>query len=61
MILELAGTLWQLAAIAFLALVILTVHKARARGRRLFKDLPLQRLGPPPEHPQQIDHRWDAL
>lgn len=58
---QVAAVLWELAALAFLALVVFTVRKARARGKRLFVDLPNQRLGPPPAHTPEIDHRWDAM
>lgn len=52
---------WELGAVTFLALVVLAIRKARARGKRLFVDLPMKRLGPPPDQQPQIDHRWDAL
>lgn len=52
---------WEIGAVAFLAAVVLGIRKARARGKRLFVDLPMERLGPPPSRQPQIDHRWDAL
>ena len=55
------AALWELAAVAFLVLVILGVRKAKARSQRLFVDLPAKRLGSPPKHPPVVDHRWDAL
>lgn len=36
------------------------VMRARARGRRLFRDLPAKRLGPR-RHVPEIDHRWDVV
>lgn len=60
MIGQFAAALWELTAAAFLALVVLTVRKARARGRRLFRDLPnerIDRLAQPPVY----DHSQDAL
>ena len=59
------GIAWNIVAIWFLLSVFcapffLVIRQARARGRRLFVELPAERLGPkPPEH--YIDHRWDAL
>ena len=59
------GYAWDLAAWFFLlsvasASLIGLVRKARARGRRLFRDLPMQRLQG--MHPDtRIDHRQDAL
>ena len=50
---------YEVVAVGFLVLVILTVRKARARGKRLFADEPTARikaLGPD----MRIDHRWDA-
>lgn len=58
---QLAAVLWELIAVSFLALVVLTIRKARARGKRLFVDLPAKRLGPPPAKPPYVDHRWDAM
>ncbi len=61
MIGQIAAVAWIALSWLFLAAVVWTVRKARARGKRLFRDLPNQRLGPPPDRPVQIDHRWDAL
>lgn len=58
---QVAAAVWQISALAFLALVIVSIRKARARGKRLFVDLPAERLGPPPTHPPVVDHRWDAM
>lgn len=58
---QILAVLWELAAVAFLVGVAVTVRKARARGQRLFVDLPLKRLGPPPTNPPYVDHRWDAM
>lgn len=44
MIGQLLAALWELSAVAFLVLVILGVRKARARGKRLFRDEPLARV-----------------
>jgi hypothetical protein len=58
------GYAWDLAAWGFLlsvasASLIGLVRKARARSKRLFRDLPMQRLQG--MHPDtRIDHRWDA-
>ena len=35
---------WEVGAVAFLASVVWTVRKARARGKRLFVDGPNERL-----------------
>lgn len=59
MIGQLAQILWQLAALAFLALVVFTVRKARARGKRLFVDEPTARIKGLSAD-TRIDHRWDA-
>lgn len=58
---QIGAALWEIGAATFIVLVILTVRKARARGKRLFRDLPAQRLGPPPARPPVVDHRWDAM
>lgn len=41
---RLAQVVWELAAVAFLVGVVLTVRKARARGKRLFVDGPTKRV-----------------
>ena len=43
MIGQFIAALWQLAAVAFLVLVILGVRKGRARSQRLFVDGPTKR------------------
>jgi len=58
---QVVAVLWELIAVSFLVLVVLTIRKARARGKRLFVDLPAKRLGPPPTKPPYVDHRWDAM
>jgi hypothetical protein len=40
---ELVKVAYEVAAVGFLVLVILTVRKARARGKRLFADEPTAR------------------
>lgn len=61
MIGQILAALWELAVIAFLVSVVLTVRKARARSKRLFVDLPAKRLGPRPKTTPYVDHRWDAM
>lgn len=41
---RLAQLAWEVGAVAFLASVVWTIRKARARGKRLFRDLPNERL-----------------
>ena len=59
------GIAWNVAAIFFLlsaaaAPFVVLVRKARARGKRLFRDEPLKRLRG--LHPDaREDHRWDAM
>jgi hypothetical protein len=54
-----ANAAWLIPSWLFLALVVWTIRKARARGQRLFVDGPNQRLqGLRPD--TRIDHRWDA-
>lgn len=59
MIGQLIAVLWELIAAAFLALVVFTVRKARARGKRLFVDEPTARIKALSAD-TRIDHRWDA-
>ena len=54
-----AAALYEIAAVAFLALVILTVRKARARGKRLFADEPTARIKGLSAD-TRMDHRFDA-
>ena len=60
MIGRLLALVWQLGAVAFLASVVWTVRRARARGKRLFRDEPLKRLRGLHADARQ-DHRWDAM
>jgi len=41
---QVAAVAWEVGAATFIALVILTVRKARARGKRLFADEPAARV-----------------
>lgn len=59
MIGQLIAVLWELIAAAFLVLVVFTVRKARARGKRLFVDEPTARIKGLSAD-TRIDHRWDA-
>lgn len=59
MIGQLIAALWELIAAAFLVLVVFTVRKARARGKRLFVDEPTARIKGLSAD-TRIDHRWDA-
>ena len=59
MIGQFIAALWEVAAVSFLVLVILTVRKARARGKRLFADEPTARIKAKTAD-TRIDHRWDA-
>ena len=59
------GIAWNVAAVFFLlsaaaAPFVVLVRKARARGKRLFRDLPNERLRGLHADTRQ-DHRWDAL
>jgi len=40
---QLLAVAWEVAAVGFLVLLIRTVRKAKARGKRLFADQPDQR------------------
>jgi hypothetical protein len=54
-----ANAAWLIPSWLFLAGVVWTIRKARARGKRLFVDEPLERLQG--LHPDtRMDHRWDA-
>ena len=59
MIGQFIAVLWEIAAVSFLALVILTVRKARARGKRLFADEPTARIKGLSAD-TRMDHRFDA-
>jgi hypothetical protein len=59
MIARLIQVVWEIGAVALIVGTILTVRKARARGKRLFADEPTARikaLGPD----TRMDHRQDA-
>jgi hypothetical protein len=61
---HIVGIGWLMVAWAFIIATCgggLLIRKARARGKRLFVDLPMKRLGPPPTTHPNVDHRWDAL
>jgi hypothetical protein len=44
MIGDVLKAVWEIGAATFIVLVILTVRKARARGKRLFADEPTARI-----------------
>jgi hypothetical protein len=56
---QLLAVLWEVSAVAFLVLVILTIRKARARGKRLFRDQPTERVRALHQDTTN-DHIWDA-
>lgn len=60
MIGQLLAAAWVLTSVAFLVIVVLGVRKARARGKRLFRDEVndrIDKLSQPPVY----DHSQDAL
>ena len=59
MIGQLLKVAFEIVAMGFIVLVILTVRKARARGKRLFVDEPTARIKALGAD-TRIDHRWDA-
>lgn len=59
MIGQILAALWELAAVGFIVLAILGVRKARARGKRLFRDEPLARVRALKSDTTN-DHIWDA-
>ena len=59
MIGQFIAVLWEIAAVSFLVLVILTIRKARARGKRLFADEPTARIKGLSAD-TRMDHRFDA-
>lgn len=59
MIGQLIAALWEIGAATFMVLVILTVRKARARGKRLFADEPTARIKGLSAD-TRIDHKWDG-
>lgn len=56
---QIAAALWQLAAVALLVGVVLAVRKARARGKRLFRDEPMARVRA--LHQSPVDHTMDGF
>jgi hypothetical protein len=60
MIGQFAKVLWEVCAVGFLVLVILTVRKSRARGKRLFADEPTARIKGLSAD-TRMDHTQDAL
>ena len=60
MIGQFIAVLWEIAAVGFLVLVILTIRKARARGKRLFADEPTARIKGL-KADTRMDHSQDAL
>ena len=54
-------TVWFFIASVITAPFVALVRKCRARGKRMFVDLPATRLGPPPADRPHVDHRWDAM
>ena len=57
---QLIAVVWELIAATFIALVVLTIRKARARGKRLFVDevnARIDKLAKPPVY----DHSQDAM
>ena len=59
MIARLIQVVWELGAVALIVATILTIRKARARGKRLFADEPTARIRAKCAD-TRIDHRWDA-
>jgi hypothetical protein len=56
---QVAGLVWELAALAFLILASTGIHKARKRGERLFRDEPMERAKA--LRYSTIDHTQDGL
>ena len=59
MIGQFIAVLWEIASVGFLVLVILTIRKARARGKRLFADEPTARVRALKSNTTN-DHIYDA-
>jgi len=59
MIGRLIQLVWELGALAFLAGVVWTIRKARARGKRLYATEPYKRAGQI-RQVTDVDHRWDT-
>jgi hypothetical protein len=60
MIARLIQVAWEIGAVALIVGTILTVRKARARGKRLFADEPAARVDAL-KHDTTNDHIWDAM
>lgn len=61
---EIAARVWDVCAWFFLLSIVaapfvVIVQRCRARGRRLFRDIPRERLQGL-HADSRIDHRWDA-
>ena len=59
MIGQFIAVLWEIGAVTFLALVIVGIRKARARGKRLFADEPTARVRALKSNTTN-DHIYDA-
>lgn len=57
---QIIAALWEIGAVTFLVLVILTIRKARARGKRLFRDEPTARIKALSAD-TRMDHKWDGV
>lgn len=57
---QIGAALWEIGAATFIVLVILTVRKARARGKRLFRDEPTARIKALSAD-TRMDHSQDAV
>jgi uncharacterized protein YoxC len=60
MIGQLLKVAYEIVAVGFIVLVILTVRKARARGKRLFADEPTARIKALSANTSG-DHEWDGF
>ena len=56
---QIGAALWEIAAVGFIVLVVLTIRAARARGKRLFVDEPTKRIKGLSAD-KRMDHRFDA-
>ena len=54
---QVAGFVWELAALAFLILAAKGIHKARKRGERLFRDEPTERVK---ALHRDTTHQWEG-
>jgi hypothetical protein len=57
---QLMKAVWEIGAATFIVLVVLTVRKARARGKRLFADEPTARIRALSAD-TRMDHTQDVL